>query len=343
MIKSQMFWPETGAVQAIIPILMMVAIPLTFAALFLATTEVEIPRYLYVAKLLIKFAAWYIAAVALAATALRIVFGCVREPLGITFIWYVGGALVAGLTIPTFGIFKQTILATRGFPWDAALAQFDQMLFLGHDPWRVTHRIFGTVSATKFFDLMYSFWMILMYGFPGIVIACFADIALRTRLIGSWIASWVFVGGLGAWAFASAGPCYYTALVGPHASFADLNARLAVLLSQAKAQDILINALDFQPRLLAAFHAGGYAPAGGISAMPSMHLAMATLFVIAAVQIHRILGWIMSVYWVLIWIGSIHLGWHYAADGLVAGGMMIAIWQVAKRSRPTNLFSFVTV
>lgn len=31
----------------------------------------------------------------------------------------------------------------------------------------------------------------------------------------------------------------------------------------------------------------------------------------------------------LIFIGSIHLGWHYAVDGLVAFAMMSAIWWAA--------------
>ena len=49
----------------------------------------------------------------------------------------------------------------------------------------------------------------------------------------------------------------------------------------------------------------------GISAMPSLHVAMA-------------------VFWT--WIGSFHLGWHYALDGLVSLIGVILIWRFARWS-----------
>jgi hypothetical protein len=42
----------------------------------------------------------------------------------------------------------------------------------------------------------------------------------------------------------------------------------------------------------------------------------------------RIAAWTFAA---LIFVGSIHLGWHYAVDGIMAGLMMAGIWYAAGR------------
>jgi membrane-associated phospholipid phosphatase len=66
---------------------------------------------------------------------------------------------------------------------------------------------------------------------------------------------------------------------------------------------------------------------GGISAMPSMHVAMSVLMACGGWQLGRKPGWLLTIFAVLIWIGSVHLGWHYALDGVVALGLTLAIWK----------------
>ena len=67
---------------------------------------------------------------------------------------------------------------------------------------------------------------------------------------------------------------------------------------------------------------------GGISAMPSMHNAQVALFVAFAYSLDRRFGHAMLVYAVLIFVGSIHLGWHYAVDGIVGIAAALAVWWV---------------
>jgi len=67
----------------------------------------------------------------------------------------------------------------------------------------------------------------------------------------------------------------------------------------------------------------GYIGAGdikfyGISAMPSMHVALPVLYMLAGFRENRWLGWAFLVYLIAILIGSVHLGWHYAIDGYVS-------------------------
>jgi PAP2 superfamily len=243
--------------------------------------------------------------------------------------WLILAILMVGQTLPLFELFKQHILPVRGFPLDPYVAALDRFLFAGNDAWRFTHALFGSVSGTLFFDRVYALWLPMMFVFPMVTVMAARDEYVRARLLGCWIISWVLIAGLGAWIFGSAGPCYYVQLVGPDAGFSALNVQLAALGATAQKEDQVIAALDFQAMLLAQHRVDGFLPAGGISAMPSMHVAMATLFALGGYQISRSLGWIMGVYAVLIWIGSVHLGWHYAADGIAGAAMMALLWHVS--------------
>ncbi|HEX8667318.1 MAG TPA: phosphatase PAP2 family protein [Allosphingosinicella sp.] len=250
------------------------------------------------------------------------------------FFWLAVGCTVTTLTFPFFGAFKQVLLPARGFPWDATLAHVGRLLLGGTTPWQVTHKVFGSVDGTLFLDRLYSGWVPLIGGLPMLVGMFMQDVQLKVRLIGSWLMAWVLVGTLGAWLFASAGPCYYNDLVGTDRNYAELQQRLSLLARAAAARGHEITTLEFQPLLLKAFHGNIYAPAGGISAMPSMHVALATLCAIAGFTVNRCLGAIGTLYAVLIWIGSIHFGWHYAVDGPVGAAMMLAIWKASGRIVP---------
>jgi TRAP-type C4-dicarboxylate transport system permease small subunit len=65
----------------------------------------------------------------------------------------------------------------------------------------------------------------------------------------------------------------------------------------------------------------------GISAMPSLHNAIAVLYALMAFRFGKIAGWIFTTYAIIIFIGSIHLGWHYAVDGIFSAIGMWAIWK----------------
>ena len=68
------------------------------------------------------------------------------------------------------------------------------------------------------------------------------------------------------------------------------------------------------------------ATAGGIAAAPSLHIGVAVLQALMAWKISPLLGRILTVYAVIILIGSVHLGWHYAVDGYMAIIFAILIW-----------------
>jgi hypothetical protein len=65
--------------------------------------------------------------------------------------------------------------------------------------------------------------------------------------------------------------------------------------------------------------------------MPSMHVGVAVLLAIFGWKRHRLLGLGFSAFALVIFLGSIHLGFHYAVDGYVAAIMVVVIWWISGR------------
>ncbi len=237
------------------------------------------------------------------------------------------------LLIASFNAFKQTILSTRPFSWDPGLAEADRWLFLGEDGWRVLHDWFGSPGATYFIDLTYHGWFVPMS--LGVVMCAFfgpGSYRLRTQYLLSYIFAWIGIGSIAAFLMPSAGPCFYNELVGTNAGYAELMRVLAehdAILAAERGQGLY--ALGNMQGLLASHGSDQIAIGGGISAMPSVHNALAILFAMAGFRIHRWLGWAMTGYALLIWVGSVYLGWHYALDGIVSAVMLLLFWPLAGR------------
>ena len=237
--------------------------------------------------------------------------------------------LLFGVLIASFNAFKQMVLPAAGFAYDPLFADADRLLFLGNDPWKLTHAVLGSPNATWFVDRAYHAWFVPMsFG----VLACAwlpsSTYRLRNQYLFSYAAIWIGIGSVLAFLMPSAGPCYYENFVGAYPSFAELNDRLVAAQAAAGAN---LSALANQGHLLRAFGGDTLAVGAGISAMPSVHNALAILFAFAAWRVNKALGFTFAAYAVLIWVGSIHLGWHYAIDGLAAAGLTWGIWLVAGR------------
>jgi len=88
-------------------------------------------------------------------------------------------------------------------------------------------------------------------------------------------------------------------------------------------------ALGVQDNLRAWSDLRRYGVGGGISAMPSMHMSIVTLFVLAGWSVSRRWGLLATAFFVVIFLGSIHLGYHYAVDGYVSMALTTVIWVVS--------------
>ena len=234
----------------------------------------------------------------------------------------IGIAFLALVTVVTsMTVFKTTIVGAAGYHWDLTFAAADRAIF-GTDPWRISHAVFDQSWMTDVLDRLYHpLFMPMVLGY----ILCLVlpgHPALRRTYMGSYLVAWVLIGMALAWAFSSAGPVYEEILWGDGTTYAALVERLAA----QEAETRPLYALRAQAYLLAAQQNGLSQFGGGISAMPSMHVVLAALWAFAGWHLSRVLGAVLTVYTALIWVGSVHLGWNYAVDGIVSLAVLAAIW-----------------
>jgi len=242
--------------------------------------------------------------------------------------------ILFALTLTSFTAFKQKILPTAGFGLDFAFGEIDRMLFFGMDPWRITHAIVPGHWGTLFLDYLYAGWITLVVG--GVLLSPWYHSVLRRRYLLTFVAIFVIQGTLLAYMLPAAGPCYYQHFHGS-SEYAELMSRLYAQASLLGGREGLM-ALSGQEMLLSGHRGDDSWFAGGISAMPSLHNALAVLLACLGFNVHRRLGWILAVYAGLIWIASIHLGWHYAIDGIVGAAVTMLIWRsTAADQRFSNL------
>ena len=276
----------------------------------------------------LSFYAGTLAACAVALMA--VIWPSLRTQLHTRAFWLVTACVLTTLTFPFYAAFKELVLPMRGFVWDRTLAHAGRAIF-GQSPWTITHLYFGTVTGTRLLDLAYRSLLPLMFGLPLVTALLVTRPRLRFRILFTWTTSWILIGSLAGWFFASAGPCYYNSFVAYDPDYAELQRRLAEIGRQAVAQGHPIASLTYQSGLLLTYRTHDFAPGGGISAMPSMHVAMVTLVALSAWQFNRLLG-ILGIYLTFaVWIATIHFGWHYFVDGPVGAAMMVALWLAAKK------------
>lgn len=230
--------------------------------------------------------------------------------------------MIIPLLMGSFGTLKMLMPLARDFTWDDWLATADRWMFFGYQPWQLTHGLFPGPGFTDFIDIVYSLWVAMLFA-AMLFYALVAPRYERARFFLSFAAAWLLIGVAGAYLFASAGPCY-AQLVG--ATTAPEFETLMANLKATHEAGFRLGAYEWQ-EVLWKHHANReYGFAMGISAMPSMHNAITVLYALSLARASRALRIGAWAYVALIFVGSIHLGWHYAIDGIGAGLMMWAIW-----------------
>jgi hypothetical protein len=216
---------------------------------------------------------------------------------------------------------KVAIQRISPFDSDPMLLEWDRVLF-GTDPWILTHSVIGD-TGTLFIDRVYSTWFIVIL--LAFAFAAFsADRAFQLRASLTHFLIWILLGNVLAMVWSSAGPVYYQHFYGDPL-FAPLAERLA---------GMDITATRLQAYLLEVV--GDEAIGSGISAMPSVHCAM-TMYLVVAAHDRWGVSWQLAaavVYHLLILLGSVHLGWHYAVDGLLSSVAVPILWWAAKFAVP---------
>lgn len=226
----------------------------------------------------------------------------------------------------TFPSFKAHIPVINPYSWDPALASIDQMLHLGKAPWRWIEDLAGYGRITNLIDDIYYLWFPVTFASAAVAAMTPGNGVLRHRFLLSFALTWIVIGCLFAVGLASVGPVFYDRLTGAPSEFTALTARL-----EAVNEVSPLRALEVRDMLWAAYTGASDSIVSGISAMPSMHNAICVLMLLAARHINKWLAAAAALYGFAIFIGSVHLGWHYAIDAYLAAFLTIAIWKAAGR------------
>ena len=251
--------------------------------------------------------------------------GCNPPYKAISFILLV---LALNLTFSSYTFIKPLIPHITPFQYDLLFHQLDQWLHFGYLPWQLTHHIFSSPIATSILNILYHLWFLLMWGAVLFFIVRRDLTQLRLQFLICFLSSWLLIGGVGAVALSSAGPCYLH-LLDPDAVYYQPLMQRLLEQNQELTQFGWFGlwALDVQDTLWQMNISQKSTIGGGISAMPSMHVAIAVLMAIAAHSYHKKLGLVMWLYAIAIQIGSVHLAWHYAVDGYVSAILTVCLWK----------------
>lgn len=221
--------------------------------------------------------------------------------------------------MPTFSAFKSAIPAFQPFIYDPLFAEWDSWLH-GGDAWRLIQPLVGYPFVSFLINWLYHSWILLLYAGVTLVAGWVEQPKVRMQFLVSYALCWILLGTVAAILLSSVGPVFYDDFYG-NDQFEPLMAYLA------HANEIYpLPALEVQDTLLIWAENGSNGLGRGITAMPSMHLAIACLFAILGWKISTLWGVVSTVFLAIIMIGSVHLGYHYAIDGYVSILAVLLLW-----------------
>ncbi len=217
--------------------------------------------------------------------------------------------------------FKTSFTDFVPFHADEWLMEADRALHFGKIPWQLIAPVFSNAAAVYVIDFLYTFWLLLNLFI--VLQQAFASKTpeLRATFFLSYYLVWIVLGTMIALAASSAGPCYFqyeSSLPNPY------DGQMAFL--NGLHQKSELSALSFQVTLWDNHAKGLGGIINGISAFPSIHVAMAVIFALIGRHYGRLVRWGGYVYLAVILIGSVVLNWHYAVDGYASILLTPLVW-----------------
>lgn len=236
------------------------------------------------------------------------------------------------MVFSVFTSFKSMIPVISPFRFDSAFSEIDRLLHFGHYPWEIMFPVLKIALLTTALSFIYKTWFVAKFSVLYWQAFSLKNPQLRARFFITYMLSWIINGTLLATILSSAGPCYYGAVTGMPDPYAPLMAFL-------ERSDKILPVWDLyaQDYLWKSYKDISITLFSGISAMPSMHISLSFLFALLGWKVGRKTGIFFTVYLVLMMIGSVHLGWHYAIDGyfaiLTTGLLWMAVGWALKRQQ----------
>lgn len=218
--------------------------------------------------------------------------------------------------------------------WDPIFRSIDCGLH-GVCPQQIVTPLIATPLVYVGVSVLYHIaWVALVMGMLAHA-AMSAPGARRRQLLWSFFLTWSLLGSLLAPLLMSGGPVFYHALTGldDYAFVTDWLEQMGTL------------PLSTQGAITAmsqGWESGKPAAAGlGISAMPSVHVAIAWLAALYAWPSTWTVRYAAAGYALFVMIASVALGWHYAIDGYAAIALTTGIWWVCGRLSGVQRVSWI--
>lgn len=233
--------------------------------------------------------------------------------------------LVAGcvwIGLAAFTTYKSAIPDIIPFYADPVFADIDAFLHGGFDPGVLAHWLVPDWAAWPLGWLYGPVWFLQWFGFITFI-ALQGNDALRWRYFTTLAAAICLLGTVSALLLSSVGPVFYERVYGSD-RFAGLMASVAA----STVGDYMSMASGY---LFENYTSRTTAMGTGISAMPSMHMAIVTLNALMLTRLNRWAGTAGWIYLAAILVGSVFLGWHYAIDGYYSMLVVGMAWWVAGR------------
>lgn len=233
-----------------------------------------------------------------------------------------------------FCIAKGLIPTLHKYTIDPKLAAADRWLHFGHYPheyimpWIERHQLAAAVDA------FYLTWFVVVFAVLDFAIFLDRDQLRRMRFLWAYTLVWIILGNILALLLASVGPLFFADF------YHGIKDPYAILLSHLHAQDKIEHLAIFdEGNLELGFTKGGQViNLNALSAMPSMHVAIAALLAFYAGKFSRLMTLLFTVYCALVMVSSVYLGWHYAIDGYAAvigtGLVWLACGPLVRRLHP---------
>lgn len=214
------------------------------------------------------------------------------RPALAAFVPILAGVAIIGTFLYSITFLKSMISAVVPFWADAPLAAIDRAMFI--NPAAIAVALQPSLPSL---GLFYGLWHAVNLG--GILWVLHWRRDNKSQHIVSFMLTWS-IGMALAYIFSSAGPIF-TGRYDPSLAPGSVQKAAELLWTNYKADGALLG--------------------GGISAFPSMHVAIAAWF--ALVLRERGLLWLGIAYAFSVFACSVILGWHYVADGIAGAGVAL--------------------